>query len=330
MHMHMHMHRYVGQSELMWRARTEPGVVQAFEGVWGLPSGAPLLVSFDGAAVFRPPQVRPTENRLSPRRRLPPMTPLPPVHTLPPSRRHFGPPSPQMDRTWRTQPALEWLHVDQVTPPSNTGPTANACLALAKLGGRTFRLPGPHTLQGASKRGLVGVQGGLLLWDQTAASGGLVVVPGSHARHRRLVPAHRQKDFVQFDADDARLAGLGDARLICARAGDLVLWDSRTVHASAPADPDSPLPVDEQGRPRLARAAAFICMVPAAEHLRDNPNLGRQRAALVERSCTMTHWPQEASAKTVVSQGPPGSGVARMERLSPVGRALVLGEERAP
>ena len=67
------------------------------------------------------------------------------------------------------------------------------------------------------------------------------------------------------------------------------------------------MPTDADGRPRMARAAAFVCMVPAEGHLRANPELGRQRAALVERSCTMTHWPQEASAKTVVSQGPPGS-----------------------
>ena len=153
----------IGQASLQWSARTEPAVGAAFETVWGLSGGDPLLTSFDGLALFRPPQ---------------------------------------LDATWLTRPALEWLHVDQ----------------------------------GSSKHGMVGVQGQLLLYDQDAASGGLVVVPGSHQRHEELVPEHRRKDYVRFDADDARLDGLGPARLVCAAAGDLVLWDSRTVHASAASD----------------------------------------------------------------------------------------------
>jgi hypothetical protein len=153
----------IGQATLQWSARTEPAVGAAFETVWGLSGGDPLLTSFDGLALFRPPQ---------------------------------------LDATWLTRPALEWLHVDQ----------------------------------GSSKRGMVGIQGQLLLYDQDAASGGLVVVPGSHQRHEELVPEHRRKDYVRFDADDARLDGLGPARLVCAAAGDLVLWDSRTVHASAASD----------------------------------------------------------------------------------------------
>jgi hypothetical protein len=87
----------IGQSSLQWRARTEPAVGAAFETVWGLSGGAPLLTSFDGLALFRPPQ---------------------------------------LDATWITRPALEWLHVDQ----------------------------------GSSKRGMVGVQGQLLLYDQVSAT----------------------------------------------------------------------------------------------------------------------------------------------------------------
>ena len=48
---------HIGQSALMWRARTQPGVGCAFEVAWGLPPGAPMLTSFDGLALFRPPQV---------------------------------------------------------------------------------------------------------------------------------------------------------------------------------------------------------------------------------------------------------------------------------
>lgn len=64
----------VGQSEVLWRARCLPRVGAAFEAAWGVEAGAPLLVSFDGLALFRPPQI---------------------------------------NSEWSSRPALEWLHVRQ-------------------------------------------------------------------------------------------------------------------------------------------------------------------------------------------------------------------------
>ena len=64
----------VGQSDFCWQARTLPRVLRAFEQVWGLPAGAPLLSSFDGAAFFRPPQ---------------------------------------LEALWATEASLRWLHVYQ-------------------------------------------------------------------------------------------------------------------------------------------------------------------------------------------------------------------------
>ena len=248
-----------GQSEFLWRARCVPAVAAAFETAWGGTSSLPMLTSFDGAVVFRPPQI---------------------------------------DLSWRTKPALEWLHVDQ----------------------------------GATKRGMCGIQGQLLLWDQGVASGGLVCIPRSHVLHDQLVGPHRQADFVAIEPNDARMAGLDDARLICAHAGDLVLWDSRCVHASCPADPDAPLPCEEaeevegvRGCPRLARAAAMICMVPAEQALAEQPRLAAERAHLVNCGATTTHWPQEL---TVVSSGggaPPGAP-QRCDSLGAEARALVRGE----
>ena len=148
------------------------------------------------------------------------------------------------------------------------------------------------------------------------------MVPRSHHLHSELVLPHRKRDFVRFGANDPRLAGLGDARLVCGRAGDLILWDSRTVHASAPADASSPLPREIDGRPRLSRAACMICMVPAPTHLARRPSLPLERMRLIERACTTTHWPQESK---VTSQGPPGAGVGHIRHLPPEARALVLG-----
>ena len=41
-----------------------------------------------------------------------------------------------------------------------------------------------------------------------------VVLPKSHWRHERLVADHRLKDYVEFEPDDARLAGLGHMRQV--------------------------------------------------------------------------------------------------------------------
>ena len=46
-------------------------------------------------------------------------------------------------------------------------------------------------------------------------------------------PVQKMGDFVPVPLDDPVLAG--GARLVCAQPGDLVLWDSRTVHCNTPA-----------------------------------------------------------------------------------------------
>jgi len=246
----------VGQSEFMWRARTAEGVMRSFEVAWGLEPGAPLLSSFDGCAVFRPPALNPS---------------------------------------WASQGALSWLHVDQ----------------------------------GATKSGMSGVQGALLLYDQDIASGGLVVVPRSHTRHGDILAGLAgafdiSADFLPVSPDAPCLDGLGGASLVHARAGDLLLWDSRTVHASAPASVTAPLPREYGGSLRLSRAAAFVCMVPAQEHLCASPALAQQRAQAAMHWVTTTHWPQDSRG---VSQGtqPPWEDLAH---LSPDARALVLGLPR--
>lgn len=67
-------------------------------------------------------------------------------------------------------------------------------------------------------------------------TGGLVVIPGSHKCHEEVcsrVADESQGDFVIIPAQDCILQST--ARLVCAEAGDLILWDSRTVHCNTPA-----------------------------------------------------------------------------------------------
>ena len=89
------------------------------------------------------------------------------------------------------------------------------------------------------------------------------MVPGSHRRFEaipemykeRLERIHPSIDHFRFPNDDPLLA---DAEpVIChMEPGDLMLWDSRTIHCSSPGmgTPD----IDD----RLLRVASLICMMP--------------------------------------------------------------------
>lgn len=73
-------------------------------------------------------------------------------------------------------------------------------------------------------------------------------------------------------------------RLVCAGAGDLILWDSRTVHANGPAT------VAEHAPDQLLRMVCYTCMTPRA-WASDNCIRDRQKA--YERGVGSTHWPHD-------------------------------------
>ena len=114
-------------------------------------------------------------------------------------------------RPWRHNPAWltkgGWYHVDQ-----------NATLP--------------------NKKGKVCVQGLVTLHRADEETGGLVVLPGSHLHHteicRRSPFSKSFGDFIPMDAKEPVLAST-TPRLVCAEPGDLILWDSRTVHCNTPA-----------------------------------------------------------------------------------------------
>lgn len=90
------------------------------------------------------------------------------------------------------------------------------------------------------------VQGFVALTDQDSKTGGLSVLPGSHHRHAELFKSwsdgrvQAMRDFCILARNEPMLGG-GEAegtirpRLVHAKAGDLVLWDSRCVHCNVPA-----------------------------------------------------------------------------------------------
>lgn len=128
------------------------------------------------------------------------------------------------------------------------------------------------------------VQGMVPLIDVTRKSGGLQVVPDSHmdmelkSRHRHWNGAG---DFCTLFGNDPLQKR---ATLLLANAGDLILWDSRTVHGGLVGTGD---PIS-QGK--LARLTQTVCMVPRKWA---TPQVLQWRRECFEQGVGTTHWPQE-------------------------------------
>eukprot|EP00928_Gymnodinium_smaydae_P042611 TRINITY_DN28665_c0_g1_i1.p1 TRINITY_DN28665_c0_g1~~TRINITY_DN28665_c0_g1_i1.p1 ORF type:complete len:419 (-),score=55.62 TRINITY_DN28665_c0_g1_i1:289-1491(-) len=143
-----------------------------------------------------------------------------------------------------------------------------------------------HVDQGKAKQGRHAVQGFVSLYAANSQTGGLTVVQKSHLRFDEVVGDQQNPhtDYCTVQPYSPVLQE-GQRRLICCEAGDLVLWDSRTVHANAPAPAPPTAP-----RNRLLRAVGYICMTPASFA----PDQVRQaRRVAYENDFSTSHWPQK-------------------------------------
>jgi len=223
----------------LWYLRGLPTLRKVFACLWGTED---LVVSFDGAGVFRP----------------------------------YG-----HDPEWKTT-KRNWYHVDQA-----------------------------H-----KKRGLHCIQGLVTLKDATPHTGGLVVVPQSHRFHGEVCRSYKEPangwNFLGVKANDPILTANEGPKMLQAKAGDLLLWDSRTVHCNT-----LPLQEDEDmlNGDSLLRAVAYICMTPAAWC---SEKVCNQRAAAFERGVTTSHWPHEFHAMDIDENAPPFTlSKVQRELLSP-------------
>lgn len=149
-----------------------------------------------------------------------------------------------------------------------------------------------HVDQAHRKRGLHCVQGLLTMKDANKNTGGLVVVPRSHRLFNEVLKSYPEPDkywdFIGLSASDKILTeGQGGPRLVCAQSGDLILWDSRTVHSNT-----SPLVEDEDVifSEDLIRAVAYVCMTPA---IWCTSQTLTARESSFRRGVTTAHWPHE-------------------------------------
>jgi hypothetical protein len=202
-------HTYgVAHEKFMWDARMEPGVLGAFERLWGTDE---LLASFDSLNITFP-------NRKDVPRK----------------------------------PA--WEHIDQ----------------------------------SPLRRGLHCVQGIINLSPAGPDDGGLVVYPGSHALNDEFFDTQTDKatwdplDRYMFSGpqlDWFKARGIQPHK-VCADTGDLILWDSRTIHYGA-----EPLETSNQ-----IRTVIYTAYAPA--RLASEEQL-KIKAEVFSKYGGTTHWPHE-------------------------------------
>ena len=131
------------------------------------------------------------------------------------------------------------------------------------------------------------MQGMVPFLDVTRDTGGLQLVPRSHREEvqeqirEENDAKHSSSDFVKV-SDEKYLA---EAMVVEAKAGDLILWDSRVIHGSkvGPA-------VLEAGE-GLARCTGLVCMTPRTKA---SPEVLHTRQLGFQSAIGFTHWPHEA------------------------------------
>ncbi|CAF0891011.1 unnamed protein product [Rotaria sordida] len=169
------------------------------------------------------------------------------------------------------------------------------------------------------------VQGLISLTDQNEKTGGLIVYPRTHLRFTELSDVTKNSnDFVKV-SDDHPIMNQGKTlgKLVHCRAGDLIVWDSRTVHCNSPAiapeERNKDEPVD------LLRIVAYVSMSPISFVRNQTLDEFREkRKQIVEDNCTLSHWSTECVLGGDVNTGLPK---VTLDKFNTYQKALMFGFE---
>jgi hypothetical protein len=160
-----------------------------------------------------------------------------------------------VDPSWKTNLGSSWLHIDQ----------------------HPIGRPGRQCVQGLVN-----------LLPTSESAGGNVIVPGSHRLFTEIPDLYTERlaridpsiDHFRFPKEDPLF--LDNEPITChMEAGDLLLWDSRTVHCSSPGSGHE-FPSNE-----LVRAISLICMMPRS---RSNEEVISRRKAAIAKKTSTTNW----------------------------------------
>ena len=140
------------------------------------------------------------------------------------------------------------------------------------------------------------VQGMMPLFDVTPEIGGLEVVPRTHTKESLEFFKERYKarfgrfadNFIPLPRDDPRQ---DTGHLVLSHAGDLILWDSRTIHGGRVGSADTLHPPPSLSPCLLARLAVTVCMVPRK---RASESVLKRRREGFQKGFGYNHMPWEA------------------------------------
>ena len=143
------------------------------------------------------------------------------------------------------------------------------------------------------KRGFHCVQGMVPLVDvEKDGVGGLMVVPKTNNDQFQEELCERYKqvkgsrcDWVEFSHKDPNL---GKGVLVECKAGDLILWDSRTAHGGKINQPTEEYKAKHSNE--LVRLAMTVTMQPRKEN---GQMMRERRLAAFKKQIGLTHWPNE-------------------------------------
>jgi hypothetical protein len=152
-----------------------------------------------------------------------------------------------------------------------------------------------NCLRGLERQGRVSIQGLVTFYDADETTGGFTVIPGSHQYHEIICQqAPRKIDFIPILGEFPEELKVLPHSLPRAKAGDLILWDSRTVHCNVPAFAPVevvPSPVEsdiKESEPiELLRLVAYVCMQPRS--MATQAAIASKRLGMLYKIPT-SHW----------------------------------------
>ena len=211
-----------------------------------------------------------------------------------------------------------------------------------------------HMDQSVQRQGKQCVQGLVSLYDADETTGGLCVIPKSHLKFPEVSSrqVNTRMDFTPICKGDEVLKNGG--KLVCCKAGDLLVWDSRTVHCNTPASLDLVAAVlkkmhdqdqdqeqdqeqeheQEQKENRkteerrtttkqeehneLIRLVAYVCMVPRSFA---SNKIIQARIAAFETNTQTSHWPHH----NIRARPMPDGSNSNFDSAPDNVRALIIG-----
>ncbi len=152
------------------------------------------------------------------------------------------------------------------------------------------------------------------LTDVSPQTGGFCLIPDSHLEHDELLKASGVGggNYVPCDVN---YPGLRKKKIMpCCKAGDMILWDSRTIHCNTP----SLVPKEEikLSKSELLRLVAYVCMAPRSLA---SPEVLSMRQILFQNNQGSNHWPYILPFSTVE----PRQVVNDINNISDEQRALI-------